>query len=77
MWADIARSRLMPGEQWFSAPGNSLPVFDVRGVPTGIMICRDKSFPEVAAMLALEGAQLLLAPHATTELASINSGHGR
>ena len=54
-------------EQWFSQPGKDWPVFDVRGVPTGIMICRDKSYPEAARILALEGAQLLLAPHATTE----------
>jgi predicted amidohydrolase len=29
------------------------------------MICRDKSHPEIARILALEGAQLLLNPHCT------------
>ena len=58
-------------EQWFSEPGTNTPVFDVRGVPTGILICRDKSYPEVARMVALEGAQLLLAPHAATEQPSM------
>lgn len=50
-------------EAWFSQPGDDFPVFDVEGVSTGIMICRDKSFPEAARILALDGAQLLLNPH--------------
>lgn len=55
------------GESWFSSPGDDFPVFDVRGVPTGILICRDKSHPEVARILALHGAYLLLSPHASTQ----------
>ena len=54
-------------EQLFVKPGNDFPVFDINGIPTGILICRDKSHPEVARILALEGAQLLLAPHSTTD----------
>lgn len=54
------------GEQWFSSPGHEWPVFDIAGVPTGIMLCRDKSHPESARILALEGACLLLAPHSCT-----------
>jgi predicted amidohydrolase len=54
-------------ERWFSQPGRELPVFDVAGVPTGVMTCRDKSFPEIARILALDGAQLLLNPHSTTD----------
>lgn len=54
-------------ESWFCESGNDFPVFDVRGVPTGIMICRDKSHPEVGRVLALEGALLLLNPHSSTD----------
>ena len=54
-------------ESWFSESGNEFPVFDVGGIPTGIMICRDKSHPEVARVLALEGAILLLNPHSSTD----------
>jgi predicted amidohydrolase len=53
-------------ESWFSEPGQEFPVFDVGGIPTGIMICRDKSHPEIARILALEGALLILNPHSTT-----------
>ncbi len=54
-------------EAWYSSPGDRFPVFDVKGVPAGILICRDKSFPEIARILALEGAKLLLNPHAAVE----------
>ena len=54
-------------ERWFSQPGDAYPVFDVGGIPTAIMICRDKSHPEIARILALEGAQLLLNPHLTVD----------
>ena len=55
------------GEAWFCTGGEDWPVFDVAGVPTGVMLCRDKSHPEAARILALEGAGLLLTPHSTTE----------
>jgi len=54
-------------ERWFSQPGNNFPVFEVRGVTVGIMLCRDKSYPEIARILALEGAQLILNPHSTLD----------
>jgi len=54
-------------ETWFSRPGRGCPVVNVAGVPTGLLICRDKSYPEIARMLALNGAQLLLNPHSTCE----------
>ncbi len=56
-----------PGEAWFSHPGGDWPVLDLRGVGVGLLICRDKSFPEAARILALEGAELLLAPHSSTQ----------
>lgn len=55
-------------ESWMAQPGTEYPIFEVKGVRIGIMICRDKSHPEAARILALEGAQLLLAPHSTTDL---------
>jgi len=54
-------------EAWFSQPGNDCPVFDVAGIPIGILICRDKSFPEIARMPALNGAFVLLNPYSTLE----------
>lgn len=44
--------------------GAHFPIFDVEGWPTGIMICYDALFPEVARTLALRGAELILVPFA-------------
>ena len=44
--------------------GRELPVFDVGACKVGIVICYDNQFPEVARVLALRGAELILMPHA-------------
>jgi predicted amidohydrolase len=44
--------------------GNALPVYDVGFCKVGTIICFDIIFPEVARLLALHGADVLLAPHA-------------
>lgn len=50
-------------KQWFRN-GSSYPVFDTPIGKIGIMICYDMGFPEVARILTLNGAELLLAPSA-------------
>ncbi|MCW8113803.1 nitrilase-related carbon-nitrogen hydrolase [Yersinia intermedia] len=50
-------------KQWFTR-GDSYPVFDTPIGKIGIMICYDMGFPEVARILTLSGAELLLAPSA-------------
>jgi predicted amidohydrolase len=42
--------------------GDSLPVFETKWGPTGIMICYDRQVPEVARVLRIKGARLLLVP---------------
>jgi N-carbamoylputrescine amidase len=44
--------------------GSEMPVFDIGRCRLGIVICYDNSFPEVARILALQGAEVLLMPHA-------------
>jgi predicted amidohydrolase len=44
--------------------GTEMPVFDVGKCRVGIVICYDNSFPEPARILALQGAEVLLMPHA-------------
>lgn len=43
--------------------GDSLPVFPLDGVTVGIMTCMDIEYPEVAQVLMLKGAEILLFPH--------------
>jgi predicted amidohydrolase len=44
--------------------GKDLPVFDLGKCRVGIAICYDNMFPEIARILALRGAEILLMPHA-------------
>jgi N-carbamoylputrescine amidase len=51
-------------EGFYYKGGRELPVFDVGPCKVGIVICYDNQFPEVARVLALRGADVLLMPHA-------------
>ncbi len=54
---------LFYNEKKFFRPGNlSLPVFKVKGVMLGILICFDWQFPEAWRILALKGAQIICHP---------------
>lgn len=44
--------------------GLEMPVFDIGKCKIGTIICYDNQFPEVARILALRGADVLLMPHA-------------
>jgi predicted amidohydrolase len=44
--------------------GRNINVFDIGKCKVGIVICYDNQFPEVARILALRGADVLLMPHA-------------
>ena len=43
-------------------PGNEYPVFQTPFGKVGMMICYDRQLPEIARILALNGAQVLLVP---------------
>lgn len=49
-------------ETLFFDPGKDLPVFDIAGIPAGLLICYDRSFPEAWRTLALKGARLIFVP---------------
>ena len=51
-------------EVFYYKGGREIPVFDVGAFKVGIAICYDNQFPEVARVLALRGAEVLLMPHA-------------
>ncbi len=44
--------------------GREIPVFDIGKCKIGTIICYDNQFPELARILALRGADILLMPHA-------------
>ncbi len=49
-------------EKWRIAAGKDYPVFDLPWGRAGIMVCYDVCFPEVARILALRGAEVVLFP---------------
>jgi predicted amidohydrolase len=51
-------------EVFYYKGGRDIPVFDVGPCTVGVVICYDNQFPEVARVLALRGAEVLLMPHA-------------
>jgi predicted amidohydrolase len=55
------KTHLVAGESLFDS-GDAYPTFALRGVRFGINICYDTQFPEAAAAVAAQGAQLLLVP---------------
>ncbi|UCE11133.1 MAG: hypothetical protein JSW61_04130 [Candidatus Thorarchaeota archaeon] len=47
---------------WFEAGDSKPPVFDYRDARFGLMVCFDWIFPEMARILAIDGAQIILHP---------------
>ncbi len=55
----------LPGtERLYKFPGEDYRVFDTEIGRIGIMICFDKMFPEVARILRIKGAEIILCPTA-------------
>jgi N-carbamoylputrescine amidase len=52
-------------ETLFYRRGNRFPVWDVRGVKVGVVICYDHVFPETVRSAAVHGAELVIGPFAT------------
>ncbi len=49
-------------------PGENLPVFSGEMAQFGIGICWDMHFPELSTVLALKGAEIIFAPHASPRI---------
>ncbi|MEO2032487.1 MAG: nitrilase-related carbon-nitrogen hydrolase, partial [Planctomycetaceae bacterium] len=54
-------------ETFFYKGGKELPVLDIGKCRVGTVICYDNQFPELARILALRGAEIILMPHAARE----------
>lgn len=60
-YSKIHLFRLMDEEKYLHA-GEQAGMLEVDGIPSGMMICYDIRFPELARKLALGGAKLLFVP---------------
>jgi len=59
-----AKTHLWNKEALFFTPGTEIPVFELDGIPFGVLICYDGGFPEASRSLALRGAKIIFAPSA-------------
>lgn len=59
-----AKSHLFSGENLHFRSGASLEILSIERGVIGPMICMDIGYPEVARLLSLQGAELLIAPSA-------------
>lgn len=64
------KTHLGKREQEFFRAGDTLPVFHGK-IPFGVALCYDTHFPEVSTTLTLEGARLIVAPHASPSMAGL------
>ena len=56
---------IAPPERDMFSPGDSVPLFEVKGVKFGIQLCYDAHFPELSTRMAVEGADIIFMPHAS------------
>jgi predicted amidohydrolase len=62
-------------ESKYISSGNEHTVFETAlGVKLGVLICYDNNLPENCRIVALKGADILLAPHQTGGTASLTAG---
>ena len=55
---------LSSDEYFYFRHGSNIRVFDIGKAKIGVIICYDNLLPEVSRCLAIDGAELLLCPHA-------------
>ena len=56
---------IAPPERDIFYPGNSVPLFENGGIKLGIQLCYDAHFPELSTRMAVDGADIILMPHAS------------
>jgi len=70
-------SKLHPFIHPCLSPGKGFTVFDLFGCRFGILICYDCNLVENVRLTAMEGAEIILAPHVTGCLPSPMPGRGK
>ena len=59
-----SKSHASRDEHFYFRVGSEFPVWDIGKCKVGLQVCYDIAFPEVARILALKGAEVVLSPHA-------------
>ena len=56
---------IAPPEVKVLSAGNTIPLFEIKGVKFGIQLCYDVHFPELSTHMATQGADVIFMPHAS------------
>jgi predicted amidohydrolase len=56
---------IAPPEEAVFSYGLQVPLFKILGVKSGIQLCYDAHFPELATRMAVDGADIIFMPHAS------------
>lgn len=56
---------LAPPEKKIFAKGDSIPIFEAKGMRFGIQLCYDAHFPGLSTHMAEEGVEVIFIPHAS------------
>lgn len=63
--ASYRKIHIAPPETSVLTSGNRIEVFEAAGLTLGIQLCYDAHFPELAAQMAMRGAEAIFIPHAS------------
>jgi len=63
MLGNYRKTMLTGSDKKVFAHDYSLPIFEAKGIPFGVIICHDSSFIEPALTMRWKGARLLFSPH--------------
>jgi predicted amidohydrolase len=67
----LSRKRHIPAEEnHYFIPGSTIEVFDTHVGKIGVAICYDQLFPEAVRIMALKGAEIIIAISVITDLAN-------
>lgn len=61
----VESANLITDEKYYFSEGEDFPIFNIKGVDFGILICYDRSFPESWRTLWLKGAKVVFLSVAT------------
>ncbi|WP_066639789.1 nitrilase family protein [Desulfolucanica intricata] len=68
------KTHLGKSERSYFTAGNDFPIFKTEKAILGVEICWDLHFPEVSTILALKGAEIIFAPHASPKIVGDRKG---
>ncbi|MCZ7638249.1 MAG: carbon-nitrogen hydrolase family protein [Verrucomicrobia bacterium] len=74
-----AKCQLTEGDRRWFAPGNSLSLFTLDGVPATAIICHERRYPELVRLPVMAGARIVFHPNAGLDALAVSRAkrHGR